>query len=118
LVDVKINQLGGGNCVYRGKNVCVCVCECVIVVVTVVVIVVFNNNAVSEVACKDEVWLYRMGHEKVARLPFCTYPCYCINFCTYAMLRNRATFSWPTLYLSRCWNIKCSLSFYKSTGQM
>ena len=41
---------------------------------------------------------YRMGHEKVARLPLCTCPCYCINFCIYAMLRTRATFSWPILY--------------------
>jgi len=38
-----------------------------------------------------------MGHEKVVRLPFCTCPCYCINFCIYAMLRTRANFSWPTL---------------------
>ena len=35
--------------------------------------------------------LYRVGHEKVARIPFCTCPCYCINFCIYAMLRTRAT---------------------------
>ena len=34
-----------------------------------------------------------MGHEKVARLPFCTCPCYCINFCIYDMLRTRATFA-------------------------
>ena len=78
-----------------------------------------------------------MGHEKAARLPFCTCPCdilsgvsmyvaysvqtvvlsplptssmmvhpfsilsaygCCINFCIYAMLRVRATFSWPILY--------------------
>jgi hypothetical protein len=25
---------------------------------------------------------YRMGHEKVARLPFCTCPCYCISVFT------------------------------------
>jgi len=37
-------------------------------------------------------------YEKVARLPFCTCPCYRINFCIYAMLRTGATFSWPTLY--------------------
>ena len=77
---------------------------------------------------------YRMGHEKVARLPLCTCPCYfpprlvvldrmcidaggnhfqhllwwfilsafgyCINFCIYAMLRTRATFSWPIPYIS------------------
>ena len=36
--------------------------------------------------------LYRMGHEKLARLPFCMCPCYSINFCIYAMLRTRATF--------------------------
>ena len=42
--------------------------------------------------------IYRMGHEKVARLPFCTCPCYCINFCIYAMVRSRAILSWPTLY--------------------
>jgi hypothetical protein len=35
---------------------------------------------------------YRIGHEKVPRLPFCTSPCYCINFCIYAMLRTGATF--------------------------
>ena len=40
-----------------------------------------------------------MGHEKVDRLPFCTRTCYSINFCIYAMLRTRANFSWPTLYL-------------------
>ena len=45
------------------------------------------------------IWFYWMGHEKVARLPFCTCPCYCINFCIYAMLRTRATFSWPILYI-------------------
>jgi len=38
-----------------------------------------------------------MGHEEVARLPFCTCLCYCINFCIYAMLRTEVTFSWPTL---------------------
>ena len=97
------------------------------------------------------IW-YRMGHENVARLPFCTCPCdilsgvsmyfavtaikitilrreylnmircaqlcidaggnhfhhlwwfiltafdYCINFCIYAMLQSRTTFSLPTLY--------------------
>jgi hypothetical protein len=36
-----------------------------------------------------------MGHEKLARLPFAFG--YCINFCINAMLRTRATFSWPTL---------------------
>jgi hypothetical protein len=41
--------------------------------------------------------LYRMGHEKVARLPFAFAFGYCINFCIYAMQRTRATFSWPTL---------------------
>jgi hypothetical protein len=41
--------------------------------------------------------IYRVGHEKVARLPFCTCPCYCINFRIYAMLQTRATFSWPIL---------------------
>ena len=41
--------------------------------------------------------LYRTGHEKVARFPFCTCPCYCINFCIYAMLQTRSTFSWPSL---------------------
>ena len=45
---------------------------------------------------------YRVGHEKVARLPFCTCPCYCINFCIYVMLRTRATFSWPTLRVDTC----------------
>jgi len=73
-----------------------------------------------------------MGHEKAARLLFCTCPCdilsgvsmlrtafkqscchhfqhllwwyilsaygCSINFCIYAMLRARATFSWPILY--------------------
>ena len=38
-----------------------------------------------------------MGHEKVAHLPFCTCPCYCINFCIYAVLRTGGTFSRPTL---------------------
>ena len=43
--------------------------------------------------------IYRMGHEKVARLAFCTCPCYCINFCIYAVLRTGTTFSWLILYL-------------------
>jgi len=47
------------------------------------------------VACVN----YRVGHEKVAHHPFCTCPCYCINYCIYAMLQTWATFSWPTLYL-------------------
>ena len=42
------------------------------------------------------IYMYRVGHEKVAFRLFCTCPCYCINFCIYAMLRTRATFSWPT----------------------
>ena len=48
-------------------------------------------------SCLSE--LYNMGHEKVARFPFFTCPCYCINFCIYAMLRTWATFSWPILYI-------------------
>ena len=40
---------------------------------------------------------YRVGHKKVACLLICTCPCYCINFCIYAMLRTRATFSRSTL---------------------
>jgi hypothetical protein len=43
---------------------------------------------------------HRMCHEKVARLPFAFAFGYCINLCIYAMLRTRATFSWPTLYIS------------------
>jgi hypothetical protein len=43
--------------------------------------------------------LYRAGHEKVVRLPFAFAFGYCINFCIYAMLRTRATFLWPTLYI-------------------
>jgi hypothetical protein len=44
--------------------------------------------------------IYRVDHEKVSRLPFSVAFAfgYCINFCIYAMLRTRATFSWPTLY--------------------
>jgi len=34
-----------------------------------------------------------MGQEKVARLPFCACPCYCINFSIYTILRTLATFS-------------------------
>ena len=49
----------------------------------------------SHIWCNIHV--YRVGHEKVAPLPFCTCPCYCINFCIYALLRTRATFSWPNL---------------------
>jgi len=45
------------------------------------------------------IYIYRVGHEKLARLPFCTCTCYSFNFCIYAMLRTRATFSWPTLYI-------------------
>jgi hypothetical protein len=73
-------------------------------------------------------YLYSMGHEKVAGLPFCSCACCCINplnaelnpichllallggetivvvsrlrvnFCIYAMLWTWATFSWPILY--------------------
>jgi len=45
-----------------------------------------------------------MGHEKVAPLPFCTCPCYCMNFCIYAMLRTRATIRGPP----RGWATKSS----------
>jgi len=34
--------------------------------------------------------IHRVGHEKLARLSFCTCPCYCVTFCIYAMLRTRA----------------------------
>jgi hypothetical protein len=45
---------------------------------------------------------YRVGDEKVARLPLAfAFGC-CINFCIYAMLLTRATFSWPTLYFPLC----------------
>jgi hypothetical protein len=85
----------------------------------------------------QQMHIYRVGHEKVARLPFFRCPCdilhrvyfntirlaqlcidaggnhfkhllrwfilsafgYCIDFCIYTMLRTRATFSWPTLYV-------------------
>jgi len=49
-----------------------------------------------------------MGHEKVARLPFAFAFGYCIHFCIYAMLRTRATFSWPILYTKYCHNVKIS----------
>jgi hypothetical protein len=42
--------------------------------------------------------IHRMGHEKVARFPFAFAFGYCINFCIYAVLRNRVTFSWHILY--------------------
>jgi len=45
--------------------------------------------------------IYRVGPEKVARLPFCMCPFYRINFYIYAMLRTRAAFSWPTLRVAR-----------------
>jgi hypothetical protein len=44
------------------------------------------------------MYIYRVGNEKVARLPSAFAFGYCINFCIYAMLRTRATFSWPILY--------------------
>jgi hypothetical protein len=43
------------------------------------------------------------GPRKVARLPFAFAFDYCINFCIYAMLQTRATFSWPTLYMANEW---------------
>jgi hypothetical protein len=44
--------------------------------------------------CKS---IYSVSHDKVARFPFAfAFGC-CINFCIYAMLQTRATFSWPTL---------------------
>jgi hypothetical protein len=49
-------------------------------------------------SCNVLMSMYRVGHEKVARLPFCTCPCYCTNFCIYTMLQTRAPFSWPILY--------------------
>jgi hypothetical protein len=44
------------------------------------------------------IYLYKVGHEKVVCLLFAFVFGYCINFCIYAMLRTRATFSWPILY--------------------
>jgi hypothetical protein len=44
----------------------------------------------------DGLW-YRVGHEKVVRLSFAFG--YCIDFCIYVMLRTRATFLWPTMYV-------------------
>jgi len=35
------------------------------------------------------LFIYKVGHEKLARLPFAFEFGYCINFCIYAMLRNR-----------------------------
>jgi hypothetical protein len=52
------------------------------------VLTVFLMN-VRCVFCEVTETFYRMGHEKVARLPFCTCPCYCINFCIYGMLQTR-----------------------------
>jgi len=46
--------------------------------------------------CYYQITWYRVGYKKVARLPFCKCPCYCINFCIYAILRTGVTFSWPT----------------------
>jgi len=40
---------------------------------------------------------YRVGHEKVARLPSAFVFGYCFNFCIYGLLRTLATFSWRTL---------------------
>jgi hypothetical protein len=51
------------------------------------------NNAPSVITT------YRVGHEKVARLPFAFAFGYCINFHIYAMQQTRATISWPTLYM-------------------
>jgi hypothetical protein len=36
---------------------------------------------------------YQLATKKIARLLFCTCPCYCINFFIYAKLRTRATWS-------------------------
>jgi hypothetical protein len=56
---------------------------------------------------------YRMGHEKVAHLPYCTHPCYCTNFCIYAMLRTRATYSLPILYN----DVNCiTMAYDRSSG--
>ena len=95
------------------------------------------------------VLLYRMGHEKVARLPFCTCPCdilsgvsmYILSRCFWTVsqqscchhsppplvvldrmllvlthqssLRKRATFSWPTLYISICTIKKSKVDEFK-----
>jgi len=61
--------------------------------------VIFTVTAVqtTNITCKKMIFIfmyiskrklfriYRVGHEKVTRLPFCTCPCYCINFCIYDM---------------------------------
>ena len=60
--------------------------------------------------------MYRVGHEKVARLPFAfAFGC-CINFCIYAMLRTRATFSWPALSGPSCIYIFIFMSNEQNTG--
>ena len=59
-----------------------------------------------------------MGHEKLARLPFCMCPCYRINICIYAMLRTRATFSWPTLYIYIYIYMLCFVGLYNKMHKM
>ena len=71
---------------------------------------IFDVNAVytqtvliTSAIKKGLIALYRVDHEKVARLPFAfAFGC-CIHFCIYAMLRTQATFTWPTLYT---WDIR------------
>jgi hypothetical protein len=60
-------------------------------------LVVERNNNISHVGKMlshvtnitiSTVSKHRIGRERVARLPFCTCPCYCINFCIYATFRS------------------------------
>jgi hypothetical protein len=43
-------------------------------------------------------YIIQNGSRKITLLPFAFAFGYSINFCIYAMLRTRATFSWPILY--------------------
>jgi len=69
--------------------VCVCVCVCV------------RPSAWSKLALSGRIFMtFDTGWAtKIAHLPFALAFGCCINFCIYAMLRTRATFSWPILYL-------------------
>jgi len=59
----------------------------------------YNLNTISLIS-KFKLRNIQSGPRKSTRLSFCTCPCYCINFCIYAILWTGANFSWPICIIS------------------
>jgi hypothetical protein len=67
---------------------------------------VFMTEAESVYCAVRPESLYRVGHEKAARLPFAFAFGYCINFFIYAMLRTRFIFRGPSCIKQICFVLK------------